>query len=139
MSEHSGDEPLDDPTTGPFAGVTDDPSNEAIDDTPTITCERCNDRWTLTYELDVLRVGNQAIEQFALDHKRHTGHFPDEISPWIARCRQCPDGEEFLSERPARRWARTHARHTRHAIELTDGCDTEIVESPIEEDRSPET
>lgn len=94
----------------------DSSSPDDVDDTPTVTCSRCNREWDLEFELDDLQVGNQAMEQFALDHKRHTGHFPDEVSPWIVACRQCPDGEEFLAERPARRWAETHARHTRHAV-----------------------
>ncbi|MGM0605431.1 MAG: hypothetical protein ACQETB_07135 [Halobacteriota archaeon] len=89
-----------------------------IDDTPTISCSQCGREWDLAYELDDLKLGNQAVEQFALDHKRHTGHYPDDVTPWLATCRRCPDGEEFLSERPARRWARAHARHTGHAVTL---------------------
>lgn len=94
------------------------PSDEQIDDTPTISCSRCGREWDLGYELDELRVGNRAVEQFALDHERHTGHFPDDVTPWIADCRQCPDGEKFLSETPARRWATVHARHTGHEVAL---------------------
>lgn len=93
------------------------PADE-VDDTPTIACSRCDREWDLAYELDELQVGNQAVEQFALDHLRHTGHYPDDATPWIVSCRRCPDGEEFLSERPARRWAETHARHTRHDVDL---------------------
>lgn len=93
--------------------------DEPVDDTPTITCSRCDRTWELTYELETLYAGNQAFEQFALDHKRHTGHFPDDVSPWVADCQQCPDGEAYLDERPARRWAETHARHTTHPVELT--------------------
>ena len=101
-----------------MADQYDDTPPRDVDDTPTVTCSRCNREWDLAFELDDLQVGNQAIEQFALDHKRHTGHFPDEVSPWVVACRQCPDGEEFLAERPARRWAETHARHTKHEVTL---------------------
>jgi hypothetical protein len=94
------------------------PPAEDVDDTPTVSCGRCGREWTLSYELDELRVGNQAVEQFALDHKRHTGHFPDDVGAWTVTCRRCPDGDEFLSEGPARRWAETHARHTRHDVEM---------------------
>lgn len=93
-------------------------SDEEVDDTPVVTCSRCDHEWCLGYELDELRVGNRALEQFALDHMRHTGHYPDDVTPWVADCRRCPDGEAFLSERPARRWAKTHARHARHDVEL---------------------
>ena len=100
---------------------------------PTISCARCDDRWTLDYELDELCAGNRAVEQFALDHKRHTGHFPDDVTPWIVACEQCPDGETFLSERPARRWAEIHARHTRHCVEIRheteEGVETAVIES----------
>lgn len=89
-----------------------------VDDTPTIACERCGREWDLAYELDEVQVGNQAVEQFALDHRRHTGHFPDGVATWRAECRRCPEGAERLSEQPARRWAETHARHTGHAVEL---------------------
>jgi hypothetical protein len=82
------------------------------DEYPTLTCSRCDCRWNLAYELDELQVGNRAVEQFALDHHRHTGHYPDDITPWVADCRQCPETEPFLTERPANRFARTHARHT---------------------------
>lgn len=101
-----------------------------VDDVPTVTCSRCDRSWDLSYELDELRVGNQAVEKFALDHKQHTGHFPDEVTAWLADCRQCPDGEAFLSERPARRWAEAHARHTRHdiAIEHGDQDEASLVE-----------
>lgn len=88
------------------------------DGTPNVTCSRCDETWDLSYELDEIQVGNRAVEKFALDHRRHTGHFPDGISPWLADCTQCPDSEQFLSEDPARRWAETHARHTRHEISL---------------------
>lgn len=97
---------------------TDPPTSQDIDDTPTVSCKRCDREWDLGYELDDLELGNQAVEQFALDHKRHTGHFPDDVTPWIVECRTCPDGDRFLGERSARRWARTHARHTRHTTVL---------------------
>ena len=94
-----------------------------IDDTPTVTCSRCGRTWDLAYELDELQVGNQALEQFALDHRRHTGHFPDGVTPWVTECRACPAGDRFLSERPARRWAETHARHTSHTVALRSPFD----------------
>lgn len=89
---------------------------EGIDDVPRVSCSRCGRTWDLAYELDDLQVGNRALERFALDHRRHTGHFPDDVTPWLVACRRCPEEEAFLSEEPARRWARTHARHTRHAV-----------------------
>ena len=106
------------------------PAPEAPDDTPTITCSRCDHTWTLEYELEDLHAGNGAVEQFALDHERHTGHFPDDVSPWVADCRRCPDEEAFLAERPARRWAATHARHTRHAVTLQhdESGESDVVE-----------
>jgi hypothetical protein len=94
-----------------------------IDDVPTISCSRCNREWDLAYELDELRLGNQAVEQFALDHMQHTGHFPDDVSTWRATCRRCPEHVERLSERGVRRWARTHARHTRHDVEIRSPTD----------------
>ncbi|WP_321168271.1 hypothetical protein [Halorubrum sp. JWXQ-INN 858] len=84
-----------------------------------MACSRCGREWDLAYELDELSAGNRAVEQFALDHHRHTGHYPDGVTPWIADCLICPDGERFLAERPARRFARTHARHTGHAVSLS--------------------
>ena len=104
---------------------TDTTPDEEVDDVPVITCERCDDEWRLTYELETLQVGNQAVEQFALDHERHTGHFPDDVTPWIATCRRCPDREAFLSEGPARRWALTHARHARHDVTIAHGNEAE--------------
>jgi ferredoxin len=100
------------------------------DDLPTVTCDRCDRSWDLGYELDDMEVGNQAVEQFALDHKRHTGHFPDDVATWRAACRRCPEGAERLSEHAARRWAATHARHTRHAVDLhhADGETTSRVD-----------
>lgn len=97
---------------------TDAPASSEVDDVPTVSCSRCDRSWALDYELDELRVGNQAVEKFALDHRQHTGHFPDDVTAWVVDCRQCPDGEAFLSERPARRWAEGHARHTHHSLEI---------------------
>ena len=107
----------------------DRPPAEAVDDTPTVSCSRCGREWDLGYELDDLAVGNQAVEQFALDHKRHTGHFPDGIATWRTVCRHCPEGSEHLAERAARRWAETHARHTRHAVAVhhADSDETTLV------------
>ncbi len=98
-------------------------------DLPTVNCSRCDRSWELDYELDELKIGNRALERFALDHRRHTGHFPDDVTPWVADCRNCHDEELFLSEQPARRWAETHARHTRHDVSIqapTDDAD-EVV------------
>ena len=97
---------------------------------PTVSCTRCDREWTLDHELDHLHAGNRAVEQFALDHERHTGHFPDDVTPWIVRCQRCPDGDQFLSERPARRWATAHARHTRHTVRLDGSDGTDEVVSP---------
>jgi len=100
------------------------------DNVPTVSCERCDREWELSYELDELMAGNRAVEQFALDHERHTGHYPDGVSTWRAACRRCPDGVERLSETAARRWARTHARHTRHDVTLhhAEGEETTLIE-----------
>jgi hypothetical protein len=97
--------------------VSDDTAPDA-DEHLTMTCSRCGRSWDLAYELDELQVGNRAAEQFALDHHRHTGHYPDGVSPWVANCQQCPETEQFLAERPAERFARTHARHTGHDLAL---------------------
>lgn len=105
-----------------------DEESPAVDDLPTISCSRCDETWDLGYELDDLQVGNQAVHQFALDHHRHTGHFPDEVTPWIAECQNCPDTELFLTESPARRWSETHARHTRHTVALTEPDSSSTVE-----------
>ena len=112
--------------------MTEEPSLRAdVDDVPVITCDRCGREWTLDHELETLRAGNQAVEQFALDHQRHTGHFPDAVTPWLVECGRCPDGEAFLAERPARRWATAHARHTTHPVRLTHGAAVaETVEWP---------
>lgn len=91
-----------------------DPSRP--DDVPTVSCSRCDAEWKLAYELEELQAGNRAVEQFALDHERHTGHYPDDVTPWLVTCTRCPARDRFLAERPARRWARTHARHTRHEV-----------------------
>lgn len=99
---------------------------------PRVRCSQCNSEWDLTYELDSLHAGNQALEQFALDHQRHTGHFPDAISPWIADCLRCPDEERYLTEAPARRWAETHARHTTHRVELRHAeHESMVIDGPI--------
>ena len=95
------------------------PDPDAVDDVPTVSCTRCGREWDLEYELDELSAGNRAVEQFAIDHERHTGHYPDGVTPWVVDCLNCPDGSRFLAERPARRFARTHARHTGHSVELT--------------------
>ncbi len=100
--------------------MTDDTPHE-IDDTPIIACSRCGREWDLAYELDEMSLGNQAVEQFALDHMRHTGHFPDDVETWRADCRQCPASEEQLAEHGVRRWAEIHARHTRHDVEIHGG------------------
>lgn len=111
----------------------DSPAAQAVEDTPTVHCSRCDETWELGFELDELQVGNRALEQFALDHHRHTGHYLDEVTPWMADCRQCPDGEEFLAERPARRFARIHSRHTGHDVTLqppdSDGK-TSLIQPP---------
>jgi hypothetical protein len=101
------------------------PPAEAVDDTPTIACTRCDSEWDLSYELDELHTGNQAVEQFALDHKRHTGHYPDGVATWRAACRQCVESTEHLSADAARRWAKIHARHTRHSVDLRHATDDE--------------
>jgi hypothetical protein len=103
------------------------PPTAPVDDTPIVSCSRCETEWDLAYELDELKLGNQSVEQFALDHHRHTGHFPDDVTPWVASCRRCPDGEQFLSETAARRWARTHARHARHEVALEHAGEATIV------------
>jgi hypothetical protein len=128
------------PDGSPFAADDRDPANSSRpgaqgdeppesgsdrDDAPTVSCTRCGAEWDLSHELDELRVGNQALEQFALDHKRHTGHFPDDVSTWRAVCLRCPEGVERLSEDAAHRWAETHARHTRHGVEVRHASDDE--------------
>jgi hypothetical protein len=112
---------------------------DEVDDVPTVSCTRCGREWDLAYELDELVAGNQAVEQFALDHKRHTGHFPDDAATWLARCRHCPEGVERLSIAAARRWAETHARHTRHSVAVSHGVDGEgsLVEPDDWREREP--
>ena len=100
---------------------------------PTVSCSQCGREWELSFELEDLSAGNRAVEQFALDHERHTGHFPDDVTPWIVECQQCPDGEQYLEERPARRWARVHARHTTHAVELQPPEDRGPIEQITED------
>ena len=107
-------------------------AGDEVDDLPVVTCSRCDAEWTLAYELDELCAGNQAVEQFAIDHMRHTGHYPDDVTPWIATCRQCPAGEAFLAERPARRWAQTHARHARHDVAVEHGGEVEETVPPAD-------
>lgn len=121
----SDDDPVVDST--PEAAGDADPTR-----TPSVTCSRCDRTWSLAYELDDVQAGNRALEQFALDHYRHTGHYPDDVTPWIADCRQCPADDRFLSETPARRWARTHARHTRHTVALREPAveESESIEPP---------
>ena len=109
------------------------PAADEVDDLPRVSCSRCDHEWDLGYELDELCAGNQALIQFALDHERHTGHYPDDVTPWIASCRLCPDGEPFLSERPARRWAEIHARHTRHSVSIEHATDDADAERTIVE------
>jgi hypothetical protein len=100
-------EPAPDPTA--------DPEHQP-DRVPTVSCSQCDRSWTLNRELDELNAGNRALEQFGLDHYRHTGHYPDDVTPWLVECQRCVKNDRFLSERPARRWARTHARHTHHDV-----------------------
>lgn len=120
---------------GPVTDSTDDPGDDVldadtVDDVPTVSCARCGREWDLSYELDDMRVGNQALEQFALDHRRHTGHFPDDVATWRAECRNCPEGAERLAEDATYRWAETHARHTRHSVDVhhADGEGTTRVD-----------
>ena len=67
--------------TEPEMSVDTDDLGE-VDDLPVVSCSRCDAEWTLEYELEELCAGNQAVEQFALDHARHTGHYPDDVTPW---------------------------------------------------------
>ncbi|QGN06348.1 hypothetical protein Hrd1104_02915 [Halorhabdus sp. CBA1104] len=110
---------------------TDEEPPASEENVPTVSCDRCGREWDLGYELEAMAVGNQAIEQFALDHQRHTGHFPDGLAVWQADCRHCPESVQRLEERGARRWAATHARHTNHDVTLVgdDGHET-IVHAP---------
>jgi hypothetical protein len=106
------------------AATMTDPRDTPEEITPTVQCSRCGPTWDLSYELDQQHAGNQALEQFAVDHHRHTGHFPDDVTAWVVDCRHCPQQEQYLSERPARRFAETHARHTEHTLTL-DGPDSD--------------
>ncbi|MFT4947399.1 MAG: hypothetical protein ACI8TL_001641, partial [Natronomonas sp.] len=54
-----------------------DPAEGPPERTPTVACSRCGRKWGLEYELDELHAGNSAVQQFAMDHYRHTGHYPD--------------------------------------------------------------
>lgn len=114
-----------DDTASQSAGA--DPETSA-DNTPTVSCSQCDRTWELDYELESLYAGNQAFEQFALDHQRHTGHFPDDITPWTVDCQQCPAGDDYLDEAPARRWAETHARHTRHRVRLRHAASEVMID-----------
>ena len=97
------------------------PTRDPVADSLTVSCRRCDREWDLSDELEA--VGNQAFEQFALDHRHHTGHFPDGVATWRAACRHCPEEAERLDESAARRWAETHARHTRHDVEIRHADD----------------
>ncbi len=125
MKDHDDADLRDDSDLNPDTDRS--PADAEINDTPTVSCARCDREWDLGYELDDLGVGNQAVEQFALDHQRHTGHFPDGIATWRAACRNCPETVERLSKTAVRRWAETHARHTRHSIELRHATDDETT------------
>lgn len=122
--------PDDERSNLPDGPIDDTPPVDDIDDLPTVTCSRCGHEWDLAYELDVRHAGNDALEQFALDHHRHTGHFPDDVTPWVVECRQCPQGDQYLSERPARRFAETHARHTGHELTISHEPDEGETISP---------
>ncbi len=98
----------------PDADADEPPSDPA--NVPTVECSLCDDSWTLEHELDELGLGNDALVAFAIDHHEHTGHFPDDVTPWLAHCRRCPESVERLDEPAVRRWARTHARHTGHVV-----------------------
>jgi hypothetical protein len=115
-----------------FSTDDDFPTGDADpEDAPTVTCRRCDRTWDLACEFEELGVGNHAVEQFALDHKRHTGHFPDGIQTWRAKCRKCPEEAERLARDAATRWAETHARHTRHEVEIRHARsdETTVVDS----------
>jgi hypothetical protein len=113
------------PTVKGVSQPDDDRSpDEHHDPELTVSCERCDREWNLSAELDA--VGNQAFEQFALDHRQHTGHFPDGVATWRAVCRNCPEETERLAKAGVTRWARTHARHTRHAVEVRHATEDTI-------------
>ena len=100
-------------------------SAEDYDPDLTVACRRCDREWDLSDELET--VGNQAFEQFALDHMRHTGHFPDDVETWRAVCRHCPEESERLDDAAAHRWAETHVRHTRHDVEIRHATGNDVV------------
>lgn len=115
--------------------MTDEPPSDTdptATEAPTVSCSRCERTWTLAHELDTLQAGNRAAEQFAIDHHRHTGHYPDDVSTWVVDCRRCPEREQFLAERPARRFAEAHARHTRHELTLSPPESESTVLTPDE-------
>ena len=118
---------MSDPSDGIGSDDGDDLTGGDPADAPTISCERCDREWDLAREFDQLGVGNHAVEQFALDHKRHTGHFPDDVTTWVAECRRCPEASEHLVRHAAERWANSHARHTRHSVEIQHGFDDETT------------
>lgn len=114
---------------GQAPGASD--GSETPEHVPTVRCSRCSREWQLDVELDEHRAGNRAVELFALDHERHTGHFPDDVRPWVVDCQRCPAGDGYLAEQPARRWAETHARHTGHAVEVrppTDDGSVDVID-----------
>jgi hypothetical protein len=90
--------------------ITDEPESGV----PTVACTRCGRDWNLDFEVEDLHAGNRAVVQFALDHEQHTGHFPD--------------GEQYLEERPARRWAKVYTRHTDHTVAVHSPTDKESGE-----------
>jgi len=109
---------------GDLPGEPGGPTRSPATDDLTVSCERCDREWDLSDELQA--VGNQAFEQFALDHRRHTGHFPDSVETWRASCRNCPEEAERLDEGAVHRWAETHARHTRHDVEIRHATAEEV-------------
>lgn len=67
--------------------MVDDSSADAPESgVPTVSCSRCGREWELEFELKELSAGNRAVEQFALGHERHTGHFPDDVTLWLVDC-----------------------------------------------------
>nr|WP_267163048.1 hypothetical protein [Halovenus salina] len=119
-----------------FNAGTDASDSHAGNMDPTVRCSTCNREWQLTYELEELHAGNRALEQFALDHHRHTGHYPDDVSPWTADCQACPAEELYLEQRPAKRFGRTHARHTDHEVVVMGPDDQRVVIQGFEATRT---